>query len=33
VIQKGGAVTFKRIGGTPNDRPSTDEILAALTDS
>jgi len=32
VIQKGGAVTFKRIGGNTNDRPSTDEILAALTD-
>ena len=32
VIQKGGAVTFKRIGGHTNDRPSTDEILAALTD-
>ncbi len=32
VIQKGGAVTFKRIGGNTNDRPSADEILAALTD-
>ena len=32
VIQKGGAVTFKKIGGSMTDRPSTDEVLAQLTE-
>jgi peroxiredoxin len=32
VIQKGGAVTFKKIGGNTNDRPSVDEVLAQLTE-
>ncbi len=30
VIQRGGEVTFKRVGDRPDDRPSVDEILAAL---
>src|SRR5450432_1782098 len=32
VIQKGGAVTFKKIGSNTNDRPSVDEVLAQLTE-
>ncbi|MEO8841930.1 MAG: peroxiredoxin family protein [Kofleriaceae bacterium] len=32
VIQKGGAVTFKKIGGSMTDRPSVDDVLAQLTD-
>ncbi len=32
VIQKGGAVTFKKIGGSMTDRPSVDEVLAQLAD-
>jgi peroxiredoxin len=30
VIQKGGAITFKKIGQSTTDRPTVDEILAAL---
>lgn len=30
IVQKGGAVTFKKIGTNTNDRPSADEILAQL---
>ena len=32
VIQKGGAVTFKKIGTGASDRPTVDEVLAQLTD-
>lgn len=32
VIQKGGAITFKKIGDSTNDRPSVDEVLAQLTE-
>ncbi|MEP6865628.1 MAG: peroxiredoxin family protein [Deltaproteobacteria bacterium] len=30
VIQKGGAITFKKIGQSTTDRPTVDEILAQL---
>lgn len=30
VIQPGGSITFKKVGDKPDDRPSVDEILAAL---
>ncbi|MEO8548823.1 MAG: redoxin domain-containing protein [Kofleriaceae bacterium] len=32
VIQKGGAITFKKIGDGTNDRPSVDDVLAQLTE-
>ncbi|HEY0250024.1 MAG TPA: peroxiredoxin family protein [Kofleriaceae bacterium] len=30
IVQKGGAITFKKIGETTNDRPSAEQILAQL---
>ena len=32
VIQKGGAITFKKIGQNTTDRPSVDDILAQLAE-
>ncbi|HET9993264.1 MAG TPA: redoxin domain-containing protein [Kofleriaceae bacterium] len=33
VIQKGGAISFKKIGQSTTDRPTVDDILAQLPDS
>ncbi len=30
VIEKGGTIAYKRVGDRPDDRPTTDEILAAI---
>jgi len=32
VIQKGGTVTYKKIGGSMTDRPTVEDVLAQLTD-
>jgi hypothetical protein len=32
VIQKGGSVTYKKIGGSMTDRPTVEDVLAQLTD-
>jgi hypothetical protein len=33
VIQKGGAITFKKIGQNTTDRPSVEDVLAQLSDN
>lgn len=30
VVEKGGAISFRKVGANPTDRPSIDEIMAAL---
>lgn len=30
IVEPGGAITFRKVGATMNDRPTTDEVLTAL---
>ncbi|MCX5747591.1 MAG: redoxin domain-containing protein [Proteobacteria bacterium] len=33
IIEKGGAITYRRVGKSPTDRPTVEELLAALQNS
>lgn len=33
IVEAGGTITFRKVGADMNDRPKTDEVLTALTDS
>lgn len=33
IVEPGGAISFRKVGADMNDRPSTDEVLAALQNS
>jgi peroxiredoxin len=33
VVEPGGAISFRKVGASMNDRPTTDEVLAALVNS